>query len=386
MINISKKSKCSGCHACANACPKSCIKMINDREGFWYPEVDKDKCIKCGFCEKVCPIFNKKEINNTPIAYAAYNKDEKIRMESSSGGLFTILAEKIIANNGVVFGACFNEKFEVIHDYVEKTEDVYKFRGSKYVQSKIGNTYKQSKQFLEKGRIVLFSGTPCQIGGLKSYLRKEYNNLYCQDIICHGVPSPKVWRKYVAYREKCAGVPARRIAFRRKYEGWKRYSVSFLFNNDTEYHQTLDKDLMMIAFLRNACLRPLCYDCSFKTINRQSDITLADFWGIQNVMPEMDDDKGTSLLVLNSDKGKELFDSIKEQIEFKVADLNEAIKYNPSMISSVTHNQKRQGFFNDLDTLEFDRLVKKHCTDGYVFRCKRKLRRVLSKIKHFIFK
>lgn len=386
MINLIDKSKCSGCHACANICPKYCIQMISDAEGFWYPKVDKDKCINCDLCEKVCPIIHAQKTENNPIAYAAYNKNQEIRLDSSSGGVFTLLAECIINQGGVVFGARFNDQFEVVHCNVDSTVELSKLRGSKYTQSKIGNGYVKAKEFLNQDRLVLFTGTPCQIGGLKAYLGKEYKNLFCQDIICHGVPSPKLWQKYVVYRENRAGSPARRIAFRQKNEGWKRYSVSFLFNNDTEYHQTLDKDLMMTAFLRNACLRPSCYDCSFKTMHRQSDITLADFWGIQNIIPEMDDDKGTSLLIVNSDKGNELFESIKNQIEFKMTDLNEAIKYNPSMISSVAHNSKRQGFFNDIDSLKFDKLVKKYCTDNYIVRGKRKVRRVLSKIKHTILK
>lgn len=386
MINVINKSKCSGCHGCASICPNNCIKMTSHEEGFLYPNINQTNCIKCGMCEKVCPATHKSNIKTNPIAYAAYNMVENVRLESSSGGFFTLLAEWIINQGGVVFGACFDEEFNVIHNYVENAEYLSRFRGSKYVQSEIGASYKNAKAFLDDNRPVLFTGTPCQIGGLKSFLGKEYDNLYCQDIICHGVPSPKVWQKYVAYREKCAGAPVQRIAFRRKYEGWKRCSVSFAFANNTEYRQTLDKDLMMIAFLRNVCLRPSCYDCSFKTLNRQSDITLADFWGIQNIMPEMDDDKGTSLVILNSEKGRELFNAVKSQTVYKKTDLNEAVKYNSAMISSVENNAKRQPFFSDLDYLTFEQLVKKYCTDNYFVRGKRKARSILSRIKNSVFK
>lgn len=386
MINILEKSKCSGCHACFSACIREYINMASDAEGFWYPKIEKDKCIDCGRCEEVCPIIHTKRVENNPIAYAAYNKNEKIRLDSSSGGVFTLLAEYIINQGGVVFGVCFDDKFEAIHSCVNCIEDLSKLRGSKYTQSKISNAYIQTKLFLETNRKVLFTGTPCQISGLKAYLGKEFNNLYCQDIICHGVPSPKVWQKYVSYREKYAGTSAQKIAFRCKRGGWKRFSISFLFDDNTEYCQTADNDLMMIAFRRNACLRPSCYDCSFKTLHRQSDITLADFWGIENIMPEMDDDKGTSLLIVNSDRGNELFESIKNQIEFRKADLKEAIKYNPSMNYSVVHNPKRKSFFDDLDVLKFDKLVKKHCMDNFIVRGKRKVCRFLTRINHLIFK
>ena len=176
LINITNKENCTGCYACKNVCPKDCINMKNDYEGFWYPEVDMGTCIDCGLCESVCPIVNKKQIKNKPKAYACYNKNEKIRLESSSGGLFTLFAEKIICNDGVVFGARFDDEFNVVHDYVETIEELQKFRGSKYVQSKIGNTYTQVRDFLNQGRKVLFTGTPCQIGGLRSYLQKKYDN------------------------------------------------------------------------------------------------------------------------------------------------------------------------------------------------------------------
>lgn len=381
MIKIAQKQSCCGCYACANSCPNKCINMITDTEGFWYPKVNENLCTNCGICEKACPILTKSSIDNTPVAYACINKDEKIRLESSSGGMFSVLAENVISNNGVVFGTCFDKEFNVVHSFVETKEELGEFRGSKYVQSKIGNTYKQTKEFLKQGRLVLFTGTPCQIGGLKAFLQQDYDNLLCIDIICHGVPSPKVWQKYVSYREKCAGAPARRIAFRRKDEGWKRYSVSFLFNNDTEYRQTLDSDLYMKAFLKDICLRPSCYACEFKTLHRQSDITLADFWGIQSVLPEMDDDKGTSLVLVNSEKGQALFNIIRDNITSQAVDIGEAIKYNPAAIKSAGYNSKRDGFFEELDKQSFNQLVKKYCTDSVCVQYKRYIRSLLSKIK-----
>lgn len=383
-LEINKKKDCMGCYGCFNICSQSCITMATDNEGFWYPKVNYDKCIKCGKCIDICPIINKKTVENNPRAYACINKNEAVRLESSSGGLFTLIAEYIIDRGGVVFGAGFNESFKVEHSFVETKTELEKYRGSKYVQSKIGNTYKQAKDFLELGKVVLFTGTPCQISGLKSFLGQTYDNLICIDIICHGVPSSKVWQKYVSYREDIAGSTARRIAFRRKDEGWKRYSVSFLFQNNTEYRQTIDKDLYIKVFLKNICLRPSCYACEFKTLHRQSDITLADFWGIQNVLPEMDDNKGTSLIFVNSKTGQMVFEQIKDNILSKRVDINEAIKYNLLAIKSAEANLRRKKFFEELDIFTFDQLVKKYCMDSVFVVIKRSSKslayKVLSKL------
>ena len=208
MIKIARKEDCTGCHSCYNVCPKKCIDMKFDEEGFLYPSIDSSKCVECGLCEKVCPIIHTIEIENEPIAVGCYNKDEKIRMDSSSGGIFTLLSELVIQYGGVVFGAEFDENYNVRHSYVDNIEDLYKFRGSKYVQSTIGNSYYNAKQFLEQGRQVLFSGTPCQITGLKRYLQKDYDNLICQDIVCHGVPSTNVWEHYKKFIANTLNVKA----------------------------------------------------------------------------------------------------------------------------------------------------------------------------------
>ncbi len=381
MIEIINKEDCTGCFACYNVCPQHCIDMVNDNEGFKYPKVNMQLCNNCGLCEKVCPILNNFRVENNPIAYACYNYDEKIRLASSSGGVFTLVAEQVLKNEGVVFGAGFDEEFLVTHDIVETKENLGNIRGSKYVQSEIGDTYKQAKDSVKQGRQVLFTGTPCQISGLKSYLGHDYDNLFSMDIICHGVPSPKVWEKYILFREKIAGVPARRIAFRRKDEGWKRYSVSFLFKNDTEYRKSFDRDLYMQAFLKNFCLRPSCYNCKFKGLNRQSDITLADFWGIQNILPEMDDDKGTSLIFINSKAGKVMFEGIKERMVYQEVDIHRAVKYNSSAIKSVQFNSKRDAFMSEKDNLSFDKLVGKYCTDPLSTRIRSGIKRVLAKTR-----
>ena len=383
MITVKDKSRCNGCHACASACPKNCIKMKPDEDGFLYPVVDTEKCVECRLCEKICPIITPRPSTEDReiVAYAAINKTEEIRLKSSSGGIFTLIAELVIKKGGVVFGAAFDNNFKVVHKWVDTIDGLEELRGSKYVQSDIGDCYKCAEDFLKRGRLVLFTGTPCQIGGLYSYLKKDYKNLITQDLICHGVPSPRVWADYLKYREKKAASKTRRTFFRSKNCGWKTFSVLFEYANNTEYVAKLSDDLMMKAFLRNLCLRPSCYDCRFKNKNRESDITLADFWGIQNVLPEMDDDKGTSLAVINSEKGKEIFEEIQEKIVWRKTDLEEAIKYNSSMVSSVAMPKNRERFMREITDENFDEIVKKYCSVGLITRIKLKIKRILKKLK-----
>lgn len=355
MIAIKDKSKCSGCHSCMNICPKNCIEMKVDEEGFWYPEVDKEKCIECGICKKSCPILNDMSIQNNPKAYACYNKNEEIRKESSSGGIFTLLASYVIDNDGIVFGAAFNQNFEVEHIEVTNEQDLSKLRGSKYVQSKLGNTYLKIKNYLNQGKLVYFSGTPCQIDGLLCFLCKKYDNLICQDIVCHGVPSPKVWKHYLKQfsLEKNAS-----ILFRDKSTGWDSYS--FTIKQKNKFTQLFNNNEYMKVFLKDLCLRPSCYNCHSKSLHRNSDITLADFWGIKEVCPEMYDNKGTSLVFINSKKGKQLFNKIIKDIKYQEVNINEVSKYNPSSFKSANIPEKRENYMNNIFNNQFDKYSKKY--------------------------
>lgn len=377
MINLKNKTECCGCHACFNACPTGAIKMQEDEKGFKYPVIDKEKCINCGLCEKVCPIKNNTKVDNNPIAYACFNKNEDIRKNSSSGGVFTLLASAIINQGGIVFGTDFDEYFNVKHIKVDKTEDLNRLRGSKYVQSDIGETYKQTKEALSKGIKVLFTGTPCQIEGLKSYLQKDYENLYTQDIICHGVPSRKVWNKYRDYRKKKDKEVPIYVSFRNKDNGWMHYNTFFKYKNKS-YKKAASMDLYMNAFLQNLSLRDSCFACHFKKNNRVSDITLGDLWGVNNILPEMNDDKGTSLVVINTEKGKKIFDEISKDIEYKEINLDDAIKYNHAMIKSVPENLNRDKFFKDLEKDDFDVVAKRYIKRPSL------IRKILGKIKRMI--
>ena len=357
MIRIQEKHNCTGCQACAQICPKGCIKMCADQEGFLYPVIDEKSCVQCGLCEKVCPVLhNTEEKRNTPKAYAAYNLDEAVRLASSSGGVFTLLAEYTLDQGGILYGAAM-EGIRIKHIRVADREGLERLQGSKYVQSDIGQTYIQAKADLEAGKSVLFTGTPCQIEGLKAFLGKAYDNLIAADIICHGVPSPFVWEKYIALREKTAGAPAERVFFRHKKYGWKKYAILLEFSNRTEYVGCRHDDLFLRAFRRDLCLRPSCYQCGFRKVNRVSDITLADFWDIEDVCPEMDDDKGTSLVMVHSEKGEEIFRSLGAKMNCREVPFEAAISGNTAMIRSGEKPEHRDAFMRRVQTEDFDQLA-----------------------------
>lgn len=375
MIQINDKSLCCGCSACVQSCPQQCISLIADKEGFLYPQVNKTSCIDCGLCEKVCPELHQSEERMPLNVYAAKHPDETIRRKSSSGGIFTLLADTVIDVGGVVFGARFDTDWNVIHDYTETHEGLRAFRGSKYMQSEIGNTYKQAEQFLKVGRKVLFSGTPCQIAGLKRFLRKDYENLLAVDFVCHGVPSPLVWQKYLEEtlaREcdknsvsshsksllsesngfaKGEKLKIKAISFRNKDLGWKKYSFALTLSkaiaageeNTVSLSSIFLDNAYMQAFLANLSLRPSCYNCPAKKGKSGSDITLGDFWGIEKIASEVDDDKGCSLLIINNSKVEEWLQ--KQGIILASYPLSEVINNNICISSSVGVPINRKFFF-----------------------------------------
>lgn len=351
MIQITDKQKCCGCSACVQKCPKQSISLHEDNEGFLYPHIDTETCIDCALCEKVCPILNPYETREPLQVLAAINKDEKIRMESSSGGIFTLLAEPIIREGGVVFGARFDDEWQVTLDYTETIDGLAAFRGSKYVQACTGETYKQCEQFLKAGRKVLFTGTPCQIAGLHHYLRREYDNLITCDFVCHGVPSPKVWRMYLKEIIEGANKAITDIQFRNKDNGWKKFNFKLSYNAETKT-TTLSSchrdNLYMRAFLQDMILRPSCHNCNAKQGRSMSDITIADFWGIHNNHPEMDDDKGTELVIIHTNKGKASLDL--SLTDYKETNYEDATPFNNGLKPSTPTHRNRSKFFEHLDT------------------------------------
>lgn len=347
MIEMYKKQDCCGCSACEQICPKQCISMTEDTEGFLYPKVNKNYCVRCGLCEGVCPIIHKQtQLDRVDqIAYLAYANNEEMRLSSSSGGIFTILAELVLSDGGVVFGAAFDDDFMVHHIAVDTKEELPKLRGSKYLQSRIENNYAKAKHYLDAGQKVLFSGTACQIAGLKSYLRKEYDNLLTVDVLCHGVPSPKVWKKYLEEQKKMGGTSIKNIFFRNKETGWKEYSVTVEFEDHSKYKNVFMKDAFMRLFLADICLRPSCHNCRFKEFPRLSDITLGDCWGVEAHSPEMDDNKGTSVVIINTQKGNKVKEMICMCCVWKKGALNTFLPVTSDSRKSVSAHPNRCKFF-----------------------------------------
>lgn len=345
MIQVTSKYNCCGCSACVQVCPKQCIEFNEDSHGFRYPSVYLEACIDCGLCEKVCPVINQSESHKPLEVFAAKSLSDDIRMNSSSGGIFTLIAEYIIKNGGVVFGAMFDNKWEVRHSYADTREGLKVFQGSKYVQSIIGDSFLIAKSFLDQGRLVFFTGTPCQISGLNRFLRKDYKNLITADVVCHGVPSPLIWRSYVNYiREQNLGYEITKISFRNKEKGWRKFSMQIIgqcasirCDSKVILQEATDKNLYMQMFLNDLSLRPSCSSCPSKSGKSCSDITLADFWGIENESPEIYDNKGVSLVMLNNEKGTALFNKL--QVNKVKSSYDLALKYNPCIEYSVKENK-----------------------------------------------
>lgn len=383
MIEIKDKAGCCGCGACDNACPAGSISMVPDREGFLYPNVDKRKCINCNICVGVCPMLEVTEEKREQSAYLVQIKDEAVRRESTSGGAFTAIARHIVRGGGVVFGAAFDDGFEVIHKYVEKEEELEAFRNSKYVQSKIKDTFLQAWDFLNSGRTVCFSGTPCQIEGLKKFLRREYPNLLTVDVVCRAVPSPLLFQRYLQMQRDRRNVAFEKVIFRNKYYGYKYSTMSFIGGSDeslSEYHEGVDSDVYLRAFFSNICDRPSCYSCKFKKLYRVSDFTIWDCFNVEDYDRKMDDDKGTTKVLAHTKKAEKLLKAISNDINYLKIDVPAAVKDVHELLHSVCANPKREAFFADLNRLTIEELFKKYFPDSIRVKCERMARRACYKL------
>ena len=379
MIQTDNNAGCYGCGACAQVCPAKCIEMRPDGEGFLYPVIREEACVHCRRCEAVCPLNRPmEEEKDAPKAYAAYCLDPSVRQSSSSGGMFTLLAEYVLSRQGAVYGAAMPNPKEVKHIRVDIAEALDQLRGSKYLPSRIGDSYLQAEQDLKKGQLVLFTGTPCQIEGLYAYLGRKYENLISMDLICHGVPAPGVWEKYLGFRELTAESAVERVSFRSKQNGWDRYELTCEFAGKPPYRQAHQSDPFMQAFLNDLCLRPSCYQCGAKKINRISDFTAADFWGIQDVCPEMDDDKGTSLLLVHSEKGRAVFEEIRGNLCCREVDLQQALKHNPAMFRAAKEPKQRKRYLRTIQAENFEQVTTR-CVQA-----KKPLRSMLKKMLVFL--
>ena len=363
-VDAVSPSRCVGCHACFNICPVRAITMVENEEGFKYPQLDKQTCVNCGKCEKVCPalIGHPLTHDKSPEFYAVWNKENDIRRQSSSGGMFRILAEEIIAEGGVVYGAAFDEANHLRHIRVENVEELGALMGSKYVQSDIGTMLGQVRADLRNGRQVLFSGTPCQVAGLYAFLGGNHENLLTVDVLCHGVPSPGVFQRYLEGIGVDGGC---RIEFRNKDKGWKRFSLIVA----DKVHEMLDENSYMKGFLSNLYLRPSCAECQFVGCKRIGDVTLGDFWGVNAFRKKYDDDLGTSLVLLNSQKGKLMFEALRSRYALaeQVPDAS-AIPANPTLMHSSTPSLLREAFFADYKSgLSWQELEEKYMSSSAPF-------------------
>ena len=352
--------------------------MESDKEGFLYPIIDKKICINCGMCEKVCPALKKIQKQTEIDVYACKNKNIEIQKKSSSGGAFSAFAEYVIEHGGIVFGAMFNDEFKVVHDFIDSVEQVYKFCGSKYVQSDIGESYKKAKEFLDSGKTVLFSGTSCQIAGLKNYLIKPYENLISIDVICHGVPSPLAFAKYIEQRKAQYNENIKKISFRDKTDGWNDFSMKIDFENKV-YRKTVSEDEYLRGFVLNLYLRPCCYNCKYKDFTCGSDISLADFWGIKNILPEFFDRNGVSMVLVNSDSGRKIFNNVKDKMLTAPTVLENAVSANKAIINSPKKNKKRGYFFRFLNRKNVIELINSCVTSNVINKINLKIYKAVGK-------
>ncbi len=356
MIEIKDKKDCCGCWACKNACPKQCIEMVEDNEGFRYPKIDSAACINCGLCEKVCPVIHA-ETKDEPFeqqGWLVQHKDEKIRQESTSGGAFTAIASWVIRQGGVVFGSGYRKgSFVVVHQYVEREEDLAIFRNSKYVQSEMGDSYRQAKAFLDAGRLVLFSGTPCQIEGLRGSLRgKIYKNLVLQDLVCRGIPSPAILNSYITLQQRVIGGEFKKVLFRDKFYGY-HYSSFSIYNRDKskDYHKGVDTNAYLRAFFNNLSDRPSCYDCRFKKRFRHCDMTLWDCFPIEQFTSKLDG-KGTTRVLVHSERGREVMKAAMADLRVVSVEPDKLTAGVREMYYSVPMNPKRPQFYEDFRNMD----------------------------------
>ncbi len=381
MIHITDKQLCCGCTACSSICPESCITMCSDQEGFLYPVAEEGACVQCGLCEKACPLNLKDKyaygmaVETT--AYAVKHHNESVRVNSSSGGVFTAVSDWVLAGGGVVYGAAFDDSFRVEHRKAETSAGRDVFRKSKYVQSDLNNTFREIRSFLKDGRKVLFTGTPCQVAGLNGFLRQEPENLITCDVVCHGVPSPKLFADYCAFVERKYKSKLSQYDFRSKEEGWRNYLPTAGFVNKMKKRGTFVLNTFHRIFFTHLAFRPACYCCRFTSFKRPADLTLGDFWGIEKSYPAFDDNRGISLLLINSAKGQEVFEAIKEQFIYLNSTKQDCMQHN--LHSPTQPRGDRNLFWQEYLDCGFNYVAKKYGGYNYFSMGKEIMKMVLKR-------
>ena len=376
MVEIHDKKECSGCGTCAAVCPKKCIEMLEDKEGFLYPKVNINKCVKCDMCDKVCPFKNTYPTKVYKV-YGFNSIDEMNRLRSSSGGFFSVIAGLIIAEKGIVFGVGMTADCRESCYYVaEDMDGLKKLIGSKYIQVEAGKMFEHVKEQLETGRKVLYSGTPCAVNGLRRFLGNDYENLICVDVVCHGVPSKKIWMKHLEYVEKEKKIV--NVSFRYKKDGWQNFSMGYICQDQGKILVSKDRDFYMIMFLNNYSLRPSCYACRVKG-NNTADITMGDFWGGEDVIPDLYDGKGSSLVILRSEKGQKIFEAVKAAGKYKEVSYPDAVRHNTPEFKSVAKPKRRKEFYDDLNKVSYEKIIEKYCSIPFSVKLKDTIKSALRK-------
>ncbi|HCB96147.1 MAG TPA: F420H(2):quinone oxidoreductase [Ruminococcus sp.] len=379
---FSSKNECCGCTACKQVCPKNAITMKPDSEGFLYPEIDSKLCIECGACKRVCAFQNGYEKNHSKKAYAIKHKDFNTRFTSRSGAVFVAVSDYILNHNGSVYGAAFDEDFSVCHIRATDKSGRDKFKGSKYVQSDMKDTFKAVKEDLKNGMYVMFSGTACQVAGLIRYLGKcDTSKLYTCDLACHGVPSPKIWMEYLKHCEQKFGGKVTKADFRDKTIGWNTHKEAIWIDG---YKHILNGYTYL--FYENDIERPSCYNCKYSSLDRPADFTLADFWGIDRVVKNFNDNKGVSLLLVNSEKGLQLLDEVSDNIVCVECDIESSIRSNPNLSHPTAKPDSREGFWDFYYKNGFEKTYKKYYNKIRIKKIKRRINLKWNSLKNKVIK
>ena len=383
MIDKVPVQDCALCGACFNACPVDAISFSKAYLDFRYPEIDATRCVHCNQCEKACPVLGSKSKpeDGYPIAFAAKSNDDSVRLRSSSGGAFYELASQILRDGGYVCGAVFDGSFHVRHIVSNSQGDLLRMMGSKYAQSDVGYCYREIKEKLNAGEKVLFSGCPCQVAGLRTYLGKPYKDLLLVELICHGIPSDQMLQTYIHMQEKKYGATLKWMEFRNKTKGWHNSAVRMEFENHRIYSIPYTADAYTIGFLRNISLKSSCYDCHFRNFTAGSDIILGDFWGAEVELSE-DDNKGISAILVNSGKGMDILDRCS--LALTPVNVETIIKYNRNLLCSAAPNPQRSSFYASADTNGFEKAIRRYLEESTIQKLKRQSRYALRCIWHAI--